>query len=134
MTQDSSASQEIDAIIAKSDDWRGEMLARLRQVILAADPQIEEMVKWKKPSKPEGVAVWFFNGNLCMVDILKSAVRINFVKGIKIPDPKKLFNARLDSSGIRAIDFFEGNTVDEAGLAALVCEAAELNRSKDHRA
>jgi len=121
-------SEEIDAIIAKHDDWRGEMLTRLRQVILSVDPEITEMVKWKKPSKPEGVAVWYYNGNLCMVDILKVAVRINFVKGIKIADPDHLFNARLDSSGIRAIDFFEGDKIDAAALQALVREAIALNK------
>jgi hypothetical protein len=125
---DKSASQQIDEIIKKSNDWRGKMLAQLRAVILEANPEIAEEVKWKKPSKPEGIAVWAYNGNLCMADILKNAVRLNFPKGAQIKDPKKLFNTRLDSKTLRAIDFYEGEKVDESALKVLVQEAVTANQ------
>ena len=130
MAKNKAASQEIDAIIKKSGDWRGKKLAQLRAVIKKADPAVVEEVKWKKPSKPEGVAVWSHNGILCMADILKSAARLNFIKGKQIKDPKKLFNARLDSSGVRAIDFHEDDVINEAALKALVVEAVRINVSK----
>jgi hypothetical protein len=126
---DKPASKQIDDIIEKSHDWRGKMLARLRAIILEADPTIVEEVKWKKPSKPEGVAVWSHNGNLCMADILKDAVRLNFPKGAQIKDPKKLFNTRLDSKTLRAIDFHEGEKIDEAALRTLVQEAVAANQA-----
>ena len=108
------ASQEIDAIIKKSGDWRGKKLSQLRTVIKKADPDVVEEVKWKKPSKPEGVPVWSHDGILCMADTLKDAVRLNFIKGALLKDPKKFFNARLDSKGVRAIDFHENDTINES--------------------
>lgn len=120
-------SEQIDDIINNTPDWRGATLARLRAGILAADPVIIEEVKWKKPSKPEGVAVWSSHGNLCMADILKSAVRLNFPKGAQIPDPKGLFNTRLDSKTVRAIDFFENGLIDTSALKQLVVEAVAVN-------
>jgi hypothetical protein len=125
-----SASQEIDAIIKASGDWRGQKLADLRAVIRQADPDIIEEVKWKKPSKPEGVPVWSHGGNLCIADTLKNAVRLTFPKGAQMTDPNKLFNTRLDSNTVRAIDFREGDTIDEAALKALILEAVRLNSSK----
>jgi hypothetical protein len=122
------ASQEIDAIIKKSGDWRGKSLSRLRFVIKKADPAVVEEVKWKKPSKPEGVPVWSHDGMLCMADTLKNAVRLNFAKGAFIKDPKKLFNTRLDSKTIRAIDFFEDDAINESALKALVREAVRANK------
>lgn len=121
------ASQEIDAIIARSPDWRGEMLSRLRDVVLHAGPPVVEEVKWKKPSRPEGVPVWSLDGNLCIGEMLKNAVRLTFPKGAQLKDPKKLFNARLDSSGVRAIDFRKDEKLPEAALRALIVEAADLN-------
>ncbi|HUB93680.1 MAG TPA: DUF1801 domain-containing protein [Verrucomicrobiae bacterium] len=117
------ASQEIDDIIKKSDDWRGEKLAQLRSLITEANPSIVEAVKWKKPSKPEGVPVWSYNGILCIGEILKNAVRLTFPKGAHIKDPTRLFNTRLDSNTIRAIDFHEGDNIDEVALKALIQEA-----------
>lgn len=123
-------SQEIDAIVKKSGDWHGKKLAQLRVVIKQADPDVIEEVKWKKPSKPEGVPVWSHNGILCVADTLKNAVRLTFPKGAQINDPKKLFNTRLDSNMVRAIDFFEDNTVNEAGLETLILEAVKINTQK----
>jgi hypothetical protein len=121
------ASQEIDAIITKSGDWRGETLSRLREIVLDAGPAVVEEVKWKKPSRPEGVPVWSLDGIVCIGETLKKAVRLTFPKGAQLKDPKKLFNARLDSSSVRAIDFREGEKVPEAALKALIVEAANLN-------
>jgi hypothetical protein len=125
---DSSASQQVDAIIGQSDDWRGQTLARLRSVVLAADPAVIEEVKWKKPSRPEGVPVWSHNGILCTGEMLKSAVRLTFPKGAQIKDPSGLFNTRLDSKTVRAIDTREGDGVNDAALTALVQEAMRLNK------
>jgi hypothetical protein len=120
-----SASQEVDAIIKKFDDWRGETLSRLREIVLGADEALVEEVKWKKPSKPEGVPVWSLDGIVCIGETLKNAVRLTFPKGAQLKDPKKLFNARLTS--IRAIDFSEGDKIPEAAVKALVIEAVGLN-------
>ncbi len=125
-----SPSQEIDAIIKASDDWRGKKLSQLRTVIKQADPTVVEEVKWKKPSRPEGVPVWSHDGILCVADTLKNAVRLTFPKGAQMKDSKKLFNTRLDSKTVRAIDLHEGDTVDEAALQALILEAVRLNTRK----
>lgn len=125
--EDRSATQQIDDIIKQSGDWRGEKLARLRTVILEADPALVEEVKWKKPSKPEGVPVWSHDGIICVADTLKQAVRLTFPKGARLTDPKRLFNTRLESKTVRAIDFHEDDTVDEAALQALIREAVGLN-------
>src|SRR6266496_3915075 len=129
--EDKSTSEQIDAIIKKSGDWRGEKLSQLRALIKKADPAVVEEVKWKKPSKPMGVPVWSHDGILCVADTLKNAVRLTFPKGAQLKDPKKLFNTRLESKTVRAIDFHEGDTVDEAALKALILEAVGLNAAKE---
>lgn len=121
------ASAQIDAIVAMHDDWRGAMLSLLRAVIHRAGPEVVEEVKWKKPSRPEGVPVWSSHGILCVADILKKSVRLTFPKGVQIKDPKGLFNARLDSKAVRAIDFYEGAKVDAAAVQAIIREAVQLN-------
>ena len=120
-------SEQIDAIIEAPRDWRGQKLSELRALILEADPSVVEEVKWKKPSNPMGVPVWTHHGNICIADILKNAVRLTFPKGAQMKDPRNLFNTRLDSKTVRAIDFREADTVDAEGLMALVREAAALN-------
>jgi hypothetical protein len=122
------AAQEIDAIIRKSTDWRGETLSQLREIVLDAGPAIVEDVKWKKPSRPEGVPVWSLDGIVCIGEMLKSAVRLTFPKGAQITDPKKLFNTRLESSKVRAIDFREGEKLPKTALKALIREAVTLNQ------
>jgi hypothetical protein len=129
-SNDESVSQEIDAIIKEPGDWRGETLSQLRAAIKNADHDVVEEVKWKKPSKPTGVPVWSHNGILCLADTLKNAVRLTFPKGALMQDPKKLFNTRLDSNTVRAIDFHQGDVVHEAALKALILEAVGLNMSK----
>jgi hypothetical protein len=128
--KEKSAAQQIDAIIKEPGDWRGRKLSQLRAVIKKADPAVVEEVKWKKPSKPSGVPVWSHDGILCVADTLKSAVRLTFPKGAQIRDPKKLFNARLDSNSVRAIDFREDEPVNEAALKGLILEAVKLNATK----
>lgn len=118
------ASEQIDDIIRKTTGWRGDMLATLRAAITQADPDITEEVKWKKPSRPEGIPVWTSGGkNICMADTLKSAVRLTFPKGAELQDPTGLFNTRLDSKTVRAVDFYEGVDVDAAALKAIVADA-----------
>ena len=129
-SQDTPIAQQIDAIIKKPGDWRGEKLAHLRAIITQADPQVVEDVKWKKPSRPEGVPVWSHDGILCVADTLKNAVRLTFPNGAHLQDPQQLFNTRLDSKTVRAIDFHADATVDEAALQALILEAVKLNTSK----
>jgi hypothetical protein len=129
-TEGKSPSQQIDAIIKEPGDWRGKKLSQLRTVIKKADPAVVEEVKWKKPSKPMGVPVWSHDGIVCIGDTLKNAVRLTFSKGAQMKDPKKLFNTRLDSKTVRAIDFYEDSNVDEAGLTALIQGAVKLNTSK----
>ena len=126
-----SASQQIDAIIKGPGDWRGKKLSQLRGLIKKADPAVVEEVKWKKPSNPMGVPVWSHDGIICIADTLKNAVRLTFPKGAQMKDPKKLFNTRLDSNTVRAIDFHEGDTVDEAALKALILDAVRLNTLKE---
>lgn len=126
----SDASREIDSIIKKLRDWRGETLARLRASIRRASPSLVEEVKWKKPSNPAGVPVWSHDGIVCVGEALKNAVRLTFPQGALIADPKKLFNTRLDSKTTRAIDVREGEKVSEAALAGLIRAAVRLNESK----
>jgi hypothetical protein len=128
-----SASQQIDAIIKEAGDWRGEKLTQLRALIKQADPAVVEEVKWKKPSNPMGVPVWSHDGILCIGDTLKNAVRLTFPKGAQLKDPKKLFNTRLDSNTVRAVDFHEGDTVDDAALKALILDAVGLNTPKERK-
>jgi len=129
--EEKSASQQIDAIIKEPGDWRGKKLSKLRALIRKADPTVVEEVKWKKPSKPMGVPVWSHNGIICVGDTLKSAVRLTFPKGARMKDPKMLFNTRLESNTVRAIDFHEGDTVDEAALKALILDAVGLNTPQE---
>src|SRR5512135_2893838 len=122
-----SPAQQIDAIIKQPGDWRGKKLSQLRAFIKKADPAAVEQVKWKKPSNPMGVPVWSHDGILCIGEALKNAVRLTFPKGAQIKDPKKLFNTRLDSKTVRAIDLHEGESADEAALKALIRDAVRLN-------
>ena len=128
--EEKSPSQQIDAIIKAPGDWRGEKLSHLRALIRKADPAVVEEVKWKKPSKPSGVPVWYHDGMICVADTLKNAVRLTFPKGAQMKDPQKLFNTRLQSKTVRAIDFHEGDSIDEPALKALILDAVELNKLK----
>ena len=123
---DKSDTEQIDDIIANESSWKRDVLIALRAAIRAADPAAIEVVKYKKPSKPEGVPFWTHDGDVCFVDVLKNAVRLNFSKGARMKHSDH-FNTRLDSKVVRAIDYSEGSQVDEAAVKALVAEAVELN-------
>jgi len=129
-------SDPLDNIISSTPDWRGKALAKLRRAIHAADPEIGEAVRWRRPSSPMGAPVWEHNGITCVGNILKRSVRLTFPTGATLPDPRKLFNARLDSSSARAVDFFEGEKLNEPAPRALVRSAVKQNlaRSKSAKA
>jgi hypothetical protein len=127
--KEASPSQRIDARIEEVSDWRTETLARLRTVILQADPEVVEEVKWRKPSNPAGVPVWSHAGIICTGETYKNAVKLTFAKGAALPDPSGLFNSSLDGNTRRAIDFHEGDAIDEKALKALIRAAVAPNRS-----
>jgi hypothetical protein len=120
------ASKQIDARIRDLDDWRGETLARIRSIVQKADPEVVEEWKWAKASSP-GTPVWSHDGIICTGETYKSVVKMTFAKGASLPDPKGLFNSSLEGNVRRAIDFREGDAVDEKALAALIQAAVELN-------
>jgi|SRR2546426_11463224 len=113
-----------------ANDWKGKTVSQLRGLIEKADSAAVEEVKWKKPTNPEGVPVWSHDGIICTVGTLKNAVRLTFLKGAQLKDPKKLFNASPEGNALRAIDFHQGDSVDDAGVKALILEAVRLNNSK----
>jgi hypothetical protein len=115
-----SASQAIDARINELGDWRGKMLARLRALITTSDPKVVEEWKWNVP-------VWSRDGIICTGESYKSAVKLTFAKGASVDDPKGLFNSSLDGHTRRAIDFREGDKVDEKALTALIRSAIKVN-------
>ena len=117
-------SRLIDARIAELSDWRGEILSRLRALIKEADPAVVEEWKWR------GVPVWSHDGLICTGETYKNVVKATFAKGAALRDPSRLFNASLDGNTRRAIDFREGEEIDEEALKALVRAAVTLNTSK----
>ena len=123
-----SPSRMIDGRIKELGDWRGEMLARLRAIVHAADPDVEETWKWR------GVPVWEHGGILCTGETYKAVVKMTFAKGATLDDPAGLFNASLDGNVRRAIDFREGDKVNEKALKALIRAAVALNRTKKAKA
>jgi hypothetical protein len=124
-----SASRLIDARIRELSDWRGEMLSRLRALIKQADHKVVEEVKWIKPTNPPGVAVWSHDGVICTGEIYKHVVKMTFPKGALLNDPSGLFNSSLEAKVWRAIDFREGDEVDEVALKTLIHAAVALNMS-----
>ena len=114
-------------------DWRGDLLERLRGMIMGADPDIIEEVKWRKPSNPDGVPVWSLGGMICTGETYRDKVKLTFANGASLDDPNKLFNSSLDGGTRRAIDFHEGGKVDEAALKALVRNAVAFNAIKPNR-
>jgi len=127
MTKDAGDSRLIDEKIRSLGDWRGQALGRLRELIRKAVPDVEESVKWRKPSNPPGVPVWELHGMICTGETYKDKVKLTFAKGASLSDPARLFNASLDGGTRRAIDLREGEFVDEEAFSALVREAAALN-------
>src|SRR6476469_1049684 len=123
-----SASQLIDARINQLSDWRGETLARVRILIKQADPEVVEEWKWVKPKNP-GIPVWSHNGGICTGETYKNAVKLTFFKGASLEDPSGLFNSSLEGNTSRAIDFHEGDKIDEKAFKALIRAAVALNTS-----
>lgn len=115
-------SQLIDARIKELNDWRGRTLSRLRTLIEQADPGVVEEWKWR------GVPVWSLDGMICTGETYKNSVKVTFAKGAQLNDPERLFNSSLEGNTRRAIDFHEGDPIDEAAFKALVREAIALNR------
>lgn len=128
--KDKTADQEIDEIIKIHAGWKGELLTQLREVITQASPDIIEQVKWKIASRPEGLPVWSVNGIVCFAEIWKDNVKLLFPKGAQLKSGTKLFNARLKGNTVRAIEFHEGDNVNESALSELVHEAVKLNEPK----
>lgn len=121
---DKTASQEIDERIAALDDWRGEILGRVRTLIKKADPDVVEDVKWRKPSNAmSGVPVWSHDGILCTGETYRDKVKLTFAKGASLEDPQRLFNASLEGGTRRAIDLRRGDTIDEEAFTALIKSA-----------
>ena len=119
-----SPSQLIDARIKKLGDWRGEMLSRLRTLVKEADPEVVEEWKWR------GVPVWYHDGMICTGETYKNVVKMTFAKGAALKDPSGLFNSSLEGNTRRAIDFHEGDKIDEGALKTLIRAAVTLNKSK----
>ena len=117
----------IDEKIAGLGDWRGQTLARVRAAIKAADPEVVEEVKWRKPSNPSDVPTWSHAGIICTGETYKDKIKLTFARGASLADPSKLFNASLDAGTRRAIDIREGEAIDEKALQALIKEAAAVN-------
>ena len=122
-----SPSQLIDARIKELGDWRGEMLRRLRSLVKEADPEVVEEWKWR------GVPVWEHGGIICTGETYKNVVKMTFAKGATLKDPSGLFNSSLDGNTRRAIDFHEGEQIDEQALKTLVRAAVTLNKSRVKR-
>jgi hypothetical protein len=122
--QSKSPSQLIDARIQELGDWRGKMLSRLRTLIKEADPQVVEEWKWR------GVPVWSHAGIICTGETYKNVVKMTFAKGAALKDPSRLFNSSLEGNTRRAIDFHEGEKIDEEALKSLVRAAVTLNQAK----
>jgi hypothetical protein len=118
-----SASRLIDERIKELGDWRGKMLAQIRALIKKADPEVTEEWKWR------GVPVWYHDGMICTGETYKTVVKVTFAKGAALDDPSGLFNSSLEGNVRRAIDFHEGEKIDEKALTALIRDAVELNAS-----
>lgn len=118
----------IDKRVKKLGDWRGDMLSHFRVLIKQADPQIVEEVKWIKPTNPLGTATWSHGVLICTFETYKSHVRLTFLKGASLKDPKGLFNSGFAGNSMRAIVLHEGEKVDEKALKALILEAVALNK------
>jgi hypothetical protein len=126
-TKGESPSRLIDARIKELDDWRGKTLSRLRSLIKKADPAVVEEWKWR------GVPVWSHDGMICTGETYKSVVKVTFAKGASLKDPSRLFNSSLEGNVRRAIDFHEGDELDEAAFKTLIRAAVALNKSSSAR-
>lgn len=116
--------------VERPRDWRTKTLARIRDLIQEADPDVVEEVKWRKPSNPAGVPTWSHGGIICTGETYKDKVKLTFAKGASLPDPARVFNSSLEGNTRRAIDILEGDKINERALRALIRAAVELNAAK----
>jgi hypothetical protein len=130
MSPEMSATERITATIAELDDWRGEILERIRELIHEADPEVVEEVKWVKPSNPAGVPTWSHDGILCTGEVYRGKVKLTFAHGASLDDPDGLFNSSLDGRVRRAIDIHEDTELDPDAFKALVRRAVEHNTGR----
>ena len=128
-TDKTDASNMLDKRIKELDDWRGKALGTVRRVIKEADPEVVEEWKWAKATSP-GTPVWSHDGGICTGEAYKSVVKLTFFKGAALKDPSHLFNSSLEGNARRAIDFHEGEEIDEGALKALIRGAVALNESR----
>ncbi len=129
-TTEKTVSERIDQIAANLGDWRTETLSKVRALIVQADPEIVEELKWAKSATPDGVPVWSHGGIICTGETYKDKVKFTFAKGAALKDPAHLFNSSLEGNARRAIDIFEGDKVKEKAFKGLISEAVELNNLK----
>ena len=129
-TTDAPAEQRITEAIAKLDDWRGATLARVRELVREADPDVVEEVKWVKPSNPTGVPTWTHDGIICTGEVYKANVKLTFFSGAALDDPTGLFTSSLGGGTRRAIDLGEGADLDADAFRALVRAAVALNMGR----
>ncbi|MCA9273999.1 MAG: DUF1801 domain-containing protein [Phycisphaerales bacterium] len=126
-TTDPTASQEIDAQLAALGGWRSETLSRIRALIHEADPEVVEEVKWRKPTNPAGMPCWSHGGLICTGETYKDKIKLTFPKGAQLEDKAGLFNSSLEGNARRAIDLFEGDTLNARSFKALIKAAVALN-------
>lgn len=132
-SENNEKSSEIDELFASYSGWKGDTISKLRSVILSVDPEIREEVKWKKPSNPSGIPVWYRNGIICFANILKKSVRLTFPKGAFINLPGGTFNERLNSKSVRALDFYEDSQIDEKSVSLIIRNAIEINTGEGRK-
>lgn len=128
-TQEKPISKQIDERLKNRNDWKGEMLSRLRTLIKEAAPEVEEDIKWRKPTNPDGVLAWSHSGMICTGETYKDKVKLTFARGASLEDPSGLFNAGFGGNTRRAIDIREGEEIDGEAFIALIKEAVARNLS-----
>ena len=130
-SQQTDSASELSERINELRDWRGRALRKLRDLIKEADPEVVEEMKWKKPSNPAGVPVWSHNGMICTGEAYKDHIKLTFAKGASLEDPAGLFTQK--GSVRRAIDFYEGDWINEGAFRNLIREAVALNQKKSKK-
>jgi len=128
--EDKTAAEQVDDIIANNSGWKGEIMTAIRVAIKKADPEVVEEIKWRMKSRPEGLAVWSHSGILCFAEIWKDNIKLIFPKGAHLDGLQAHFNARLEGKDIRAIAYYETDSVNNKSLGELIIKAKELNKAK----
>lgn len=131
--EEKSASEQIEDIIKLYGGWKGEIISDIRQAIKEADPDIVEEIKWRMKTRPGGLPVWSHSGIVCLCETFKNDIKLVFTKGVHMSDSMGAFNARLNSSKDRAIEFHEGDKVNQDIIKSFVIQAIDLNLSKSNK-